>query len=161
DRLVAAAPDEQAELARDIVITAVDRDLPSNVEAALQIGIVRGGSSGRGELLSGAMRDRGLGDAGTAEHDDRVRNIMLVEKGLRLQIIEHQAHAAHIGTLQEIGIAVGPAIARAGDDRLDPGRRRGVVGARVWPVVGQGPLALLRRPGLFHVGSLNYPWLAG
>ena len=131
--------------------------LPGNLEASLQVGILRAGGDGRGELLYCAMRDGGLGDAGTAEHDDRVRDIVLGEQRLRLQIVEHQAHAAHIGALQEIGIAVGPAIARAGDDRLDPGRRRGVVGARVWPVVGQGPLALLGRRGLFHVGSLNYP----
>jgi hypothetical protein len=95
------------------------------------------------------MRDGGLGDAGAAEHDDSVRDVVLVEQRLRLQIIEHQAHAAHIGALQE-GIAIDAAVARARKDRLDPGRRRGVVGARVRPVVGQGPPALIPGRRLFH-----------
>ena len=154
DRLVATRSDEAAELARDIVIEAVDRDVPGDLEAALQVGILWAGGSGGGELLDGAVRDGGLRDAGTAEHDNRVRDLVLGQQGLRLQIIDHQPHAPHIGALQEIGIAVGPAIARIGDDRLDPGRRRGVVGARIRPMVGQGPLALVRRRGLSHLRSL-------
>ena len=130
DRLVATGSDETAKLARDFVITAVDRNLPGNLEAALQVGILRAGGSGRGELRYGAMRDGGLGDAGTAEHDDRVRDVVLGEQCLRLQIVEHQAHAAHIGALQEIGIAVGPAIARAGEDCLHGCRGLCIFGGR-------------------------------
>jgi hypothetical protein len=112
------------------------------------------GGGCRGQFGGGALCDGRLRDAGAAEHDDRVRDVVLVEQGLRLQVIEHQPHAAHIGTLQEIGVAVGLAVARAVDDLLDLRRRRGVVGTRVGPLLGQGALALARGRRLLHVRSI-------
>jgi hypothetical protein len=49
-----------------------------------------------------------------------VHDVLLVEQRLRLQIIEDQPHATHILALQEIGIAVGAAIARARPNRPAP-----------------------------------------
>jgi len=55
---------------------------------------------------------------------------------LRLQVIEHQPQAAHIAALQEIEVAIGAAVARAGDDGSGFGRRLGIVRTRFGPVLG-------------------------
>src|SRR5439155_22678750 len=77
-------------------------------------------------------------------------DVMLVEQRLRLQVIEHQPHAAHIAALQEIRVAIGPAVARVVDDRGGPGRRLGILGARLGLAFGQGLAAPYRRRRLFH-----------
>ena len=109
--------------ARDVIIPALRRDAPGDVEPPLELGILGVGGERIGQCRGGSRRDGRLRDAGAAEHDDRVGDFVLVEQRLRLQVIEHQPHAAHVAALQEIRIAIGPAVARAVDDGFGLGRR--------------------------------------
>jgi hypothetical protein len=111
--------------------------------------------AGRGERLEAAPRRRRLGNAGAAEDDDRVGDIVLAEQRLRLLVVEQQPRAAHVVAGEEIGIAIGLAIARAVDDRADLGRRRRVLGGRLGPPLRQRLMALAARRRRFHGGQRN------
>ena len=142
--------DQPPELARDIVIPALGEDALGDPELLAQRLVVRPLVERVGGGIDAAAGRFRFGDAGAAEHDDRMRDVLFAQQRLRLEIIEHQPQPAHVLALQEGEIAVGLAIARAVEDRAEMGRSLRVLRAGFRPLLRQRLVAVVDRCGVFH-----------
>ena len=144
--------DDAAQLPGGLVVAALRQQALGNDVPAAESDVVRRESELPIDRRQPPLRRRALVDPRAAEDDDRIGDVMLSQKRLRLEIFELQPQAARFVFLQEAQVFIGRAVAAAAADSPDRLLRSRIVVRRLGMPPGKGLAALGMRRTRRRIG---------